>query len=132
MRRDWWGRTLAALMGIWLAGMISTPAASRVSAPVDLVHAQRALADRTRVVSAREAASDSDSTPPARAVARECSTACSVGSRHSADALPSARIVGIVEITHPGRAELPTAPRRPDAAVAHALPPALGPPASLA
>ena len=69
-------------MGIWLAGMISTPAASRIGASVDLLHAQRALADRTRVVSAREATPDSDSTPPARAVARECSVACESSGRN--------------------------------------------------
>ena len=119
-------------MGIWLAGMISTPAASRIGASVDLLHAQRALADRTRVVSAREATPDSDSTPPARAVARECSVACESSGRRIADALPAASVVGIASVTPPRRAEPPTAPRRNETSVAHTLPPALGPPASLA
>ena len=118
-------------MGIWLAGMISTPAASRVSAPVDLLHAQRALADRTRVVSAGAAAPDSDSTPPARAVARESSIACGSSGRRAVDELPVASVVGMASVAHPSRVELPTAPRRCDAAVAHTLPPALGPPVSL-
>jgi hypothetical protein len=118
------------LIGIWVAGMIATPAGSRVSAPLDLSRALRAAPDRTRVVSAREAP-DSDPTPPVRAVARECSKACGDGGRRVADELPTASIVEIASVTHLSRAELPTAPRRRHAPVAHALPPALGPPSSL-
>jgi hypothetical protein len=117
-------------MGIWIAGMIATPAASRASAPVDPLRALRALPDRTRVVSAREAP-DSDPTPPARAVARECANACGEGGRRMADDLPTASVVEIASVTHRNRVELPTAPRRHHASVAHVLPPALGPPSSL-
>jgi len=130
VRRDWWGRALAALIGIWVAGMIATPAGAPARHPVDLARAVQTLPDRTLVISAREAP-DADSTPPARAVARECSTACGSSSRRAADELPVASVVGIAAITHPNRVELPAAPRPRDVGNAHALPPALGPPASL-
>jgi len=110
--------------------MIVTPALSRASAPVDLFNAVRAVSDRTRVVSAREAP-DSDPTPPARAVARECSTACGQGSRRVAGQLPAANVVEVASVTYHRRVVLPTAPHRRRASVAHALPPALGPPSSL-
>ena len=132
MRRDWWGRALAALIGIWVAGMIAMPAGAHASAPVDLLHAQRALPDRTRVVSANETAPDSDSIPPARAVARECSNACADGGRHTTEGLPAAGVIEIASVSHRTRTALPTAPRRDRAPVAHALPPALGPPSALA
>jgi hypothetical protein len=131
VRRDWWGRALAALIGIWVAGMIAVPAGTRVSAPVDLLRAQRALPDRTNVVSAAESPADPIPTPPARAVARECSSACGEGGRHSAEGLPAASVIEIGSVTRAVRIELPTAPRRRHAPVAHALPPALGPPTSL-
>ena len=110
--------------------MIATPAGSRASAPLDRSHALRTLPDRTRVLSAREVP-DSDSTPPARAVARECSNVCGGGSRRMADVLVSARVVEIAFLTFGSRVDLPTATRRHDAPIAHALPPALGPPSSL-
>lgn len=131
MRRDWWGRALSALIGIWVAGMIVTPADSRVSQHVDLFRALRAVPDRTLVLSAREAAPESDHVPPARAVARDSSPACGEGGRRAADELPAASVVEVACVTHLSRAELPTAPRRHHAAVAHALPPALGPPSAL-
>jgi len=130
VRRDWWGRALSALIGIWVAGMIATPAGSRASAPLDLSHALRAVPDRTRVVSAREAPA-SDSTPPARAVARECSNVCGGGGRRMADVLVTEGVVEIASVTVGSRVEVPTATRRHDAPVAHALPPALGPPSPL-
>ena len=110
--------------------MIATPAGSRASAPLDLSHALRALPDRTRVLSAREAP-DSDSTPPARAVAREGSKVCGGDSRRMADVLVTESVVEIASVTYGIRIELLTATRRHDAPVAHALPPALGPPSSL-
>lgn len=131
MRRDWLGRALAALIGIWVAGMIVAPTASRVTASVDLRHAQRALPDRTRVVSAREEAPESDSTPPARAVARDISPACSDGGRRAADELPTAPVVEFACITLVARVEPATAGRRRQAPAAHLLPPALGPPSAL-
>jgi hypothetical protein len=131
VRRDWWGRALAALIGIWVAGMIAVPAGSRVSVQVDMLRAQRALPDRTGVMSVREAAPDPIPTPPARAVARECSTACGEGGRHVAEGLPTASIVEIASVTYRTRVGLPTAPRRRAASVAHILPPALGPPTAL-
>jgi hypothetical protein len=132
VRRDWWGRALAALIGIWVAGMIAVPAGSRVSVRVDLLRAQRALPDRTVVMSVREAEPDPIPTPPARAVARECSSACGEGGRHVAEGLPTASVVEIASVTYRTRAGLPTAPRRRGASVAHILPPALGPPTALA
>ena len=132
MRRDWWGRALAALIGIWVAGMIAVPAGSRASVPVDLLRAQRAAPDRTGVVSARDAAPDSDPTPPARAVARECSSACGEGGRHVAEGLPAASVVEVARGRYLRRVGLPTAPQRRGASVAHILPPALGPPTALA
>lgn len=116
-------------MGLWIAGMIATPAASRASAPVDPLSALRALPDRTRVVS--EAPPDSDPTPPARAVARECSKACGQGGRRTADELPTANIVELARAAHHDGPVLATAPRRYHASVAHVLPPALGPPSAL-
>jgi hypothetical protein len=130
VRRDWWGRALSALIGIWVAGMIATPAGSRVSHRVDLSRALRAVPDRTWAISAREAP-DSDPTPPARTVARECSNACGEGGRRVADGVPTASIVEIATLTQVRRVELPTAPRRRHASDAHTLPPALGPPSSL-
>lgn len=131
MRRDWWGRALAALIGIWVAGMIAVPAGTRVSARVDLLRAQRALPDRTSVWSAAEAPADPIPTPPARAVARECSSACGEGGRRTAEGIPTASVVAIASVTRAVRVELPRAPRRHHAPVAHALPPAVGPPSSL-
>jgi len=131
VRRDWWGRALAALIGIWVAGMIAVPAGARANVPVDLRHAQRALPDRTRVVSASETAPDPDRTPPARAVARECSGDCGESGRRTAEGLPAASVVAIALVTHLTRVELPTAPRRHHTPVAHTLPPALGPPSAL-
>jgi len=131
VRRDWWGRVLAALIGIWVAGMIAVPAGTRVNVPVDLRHAQRVLPDRTRVVSASETAPDSDRTPPARAVARECSGDCGESGRRTADELPTASVVEIAFVTRLTRVELATAPRRRLTSVAHTFPPALGPPSSL-
>lgn len=125
------GRALAALIGIWVAGMIVAPAASRVTTPVDLLRAQRALPDRTRVVSAREEAPDSDSTPPARAVARDVSPACGDGGRRTADELPAATVVEFACVTLVVRVEPATAARRPHASAAHLLPPALAPPSAL-
>jgi hypothetical protein len=122
---------LAALIGIWVAGMITAPAGARANVPVDLLHVQRALPDRTRVVSASETAPDSDRTPPARAVARECSSDCGESGRRTADGLPTASVVEIALVTRLTRVELPTAPRRHLAPVAHTFPPALGPPAAL-
>ena len=115
-------------MGIWIAGMIATPAGSRANAPVDLFRALRAVSDRTRVVSM--APPESIPTPPTRAVARECSNACGEGGR-AADELPTASVIEIASATHLSRLELPTASRRLHASVAHAFPPALGPPSSL-
>ena len=130
MRRDWWGRALATLIGIWVAGMIAVPAGSRVTARVDLLRAQRALPDRTSVVSAREAPPE-DQTPPVRAVARDSSPACGNGGRREADQLPTATVVDFACVTHLTRVEVATAPRRHDASAAHVHPPALGPPPSL-
>src|SRR5690349_14770114 len=110
--------------------MIATPAGSRASAPLDLSHALRTLPDRTRVLSAREVP-DSDSTPPARAVARECSKVCGGGGRRMVDVLVTESVVAIASASYGSRIELPTATRRHDARVAHALPPAIGPPSSL-
>jgi hypothetical protein len=131
VRRDWWGRALSALIGIWVAAMIASPAGAGVRAPVDLLHAQRALPDRTRVVSAREAPPDTDRTPPARAVARECSNACGEGGRRMADELPTANVVQLACVTYLDRTEVATAPPRLHVAVAHVLPPAVGPPSPL-
>jgi hypothetical protein len=83
------------------------------------------------VWSAAEAPADPIPTPPARAVARECSSACGEGGRHAAEGLPAARIVEIASVARVVRVELPTVRRRQYALVAHALPPALGPPTSL-
>jgi hypothetical protein len=131
VRRDWWGRALAALIGIWVAGMIAVPAGARARVHVDLLRAQRALPDRTDVMSAREAAPDPDTTPPARTVARESSSACGEGGRHVAEGLPAASVVEIAAATYRTHVGLPTAPRRRSASVAHILPPALGPPTTL-
>ena len=132
MRRDWLGRLLAALIGIWVAGMVDTPAGSRERAPVDLFRALRTLPDRTRVVSARESPPDSERTPPpARSVARDGSPACGEGGRRTADALPVASIVDFTCVAYEIRAQLATAPRRHRVPAPHALPPAVGPPPSL-
>jgi hypothetical protein len=131
VRRDWWGRALAALIGIWVAGMIAVPAGARANVHVDALRAQRALPDRTDVVSARDAVPDSDPTPPARAVARECSGACGEGGRHVAEGLPAESVIEVAGGRYLHRVGPRTAPRRRGASVAHILPPALGPPTTL-
>jgi len=109
--------------------MIATPAGSSASAPVDLFRALRAVSDRTRVVS--EAQPDSVPAAPARTVARECSNVCGEGGRRAADELPTASVVAIAAATQVIRVTLPTALHRLHTSVAHALPPALGPPSAL-